>query len=24
VKFLTTLPDVRDRAYGGRLREALR
>jgi transposase len=24
VKFLTTLPDARDRAYGGRLREALR
>ena len=24
VKFLTTLPDVRDRAYGERLREALR
>jgi hypothetical protein len=24
VKFLTTLPDARDRAYGERLREALR
>jgi transposase len=24
VKYLTTLPDARDRAYGGRLREALR
>jgi transposase len=24
VKFLTTLPDARDRAYGARLREALR
>jgi transposase len=24
VKFLTTLPDARDRAYGGRLQEALR
>ena len=24
VKYLTTLPDARDRAYGERLREALR